>query len=302
MQNAYTTNSHIEQTVRYLSMIADMAAEKVNEGIAVVDLDGSLLFLNEAWCGMHGYKSKDQLIGKQLSIFHNKEQMKTGLIPLLTKTIHCGQTEGTIGHIKSNGAVFVTQTEMISVGDGTGKTAGFIVFAANNSQSRKLRDTTDDNLKRIKRLSERIAQIRNLFSEFRQIGECLAEQTNELRVNNEMLLKQISGFDQSALLPKQNSRRNPFWRTQGTIISKRPVDVDPERRGPKEAPTKSTKPIVKSRRSKNKIDNKEFEKVAELARRLSELSNYNIQSERKDMALESEPYSIKTRNAKSNKI
>jgi hypothetical protein len=216
--------------------------------------------------------------------------------------MHFGQTEGTIGHIKSDGAVFTAQTEMISVGDDTGKAAGFIVFAANNSQSRKLRDITDNNLKNIKCLSERIAQLRKLFSEFRQIGERLAEQTNELRVNNEMLLKQISGLDQPAPIPKKNSKRIPFWRVQGTIISKRPVEVDPERRQPKEAPTKSTKPIVKSRKSNNKFDSKEFEKVAELARRLSELSNCNVQGEYKDIFSESEQCSINTKNAKSNKI
>jgi len=276
-------------------MIADMAAEKANEGIAVVDLDGSLLFLNEAWCGMHGYELKDELIGKQLSMFHNKEQMKTGVIPLLAKTMHCGQTEDTVGHIKSDGTVFVTQTEMISVGDGTGKTTGFIVFAANNSQSRKLRDTTDDNLKHIKHLSERIAQLRKLFSEFRKIGECLAEQTNELRVNNEMLLKQISEFDQSALIPKQNSEQIQPGKAIGPIVSKHPVDVKSERRQPKEAPTKSSKPIVKSRRSNNKFDTKEFEKVAELARRLSEFSKHNIRNKYKDKMAGLERCSTKTK-------
>jgi PAS domain S-box-containing protein len=302
MQNASTTHKHIERTLRYLSIVADMAAEKANEGIAVADLDGSLLFLNEAWCGMHGYKSKDELIGKQLSIFHTKEQMKTDVIPLLEKTKQCGQTEGTIGHIKSNGTVFVTQTEMISVGDGAGKAAGFIVFAANNVQSLKLKDTTVDNLKQIKHLSERIAQFRKLFCEFRQIGECLAEQTNELRANNEMLLKQISELDQSALIPKQNLEQISPRKNQGIIISKRPVDVNPERQQPKEALTKSFKTMVKSKRSNKKFDAKDFEKLAELARRLSDFSNYNIQSDRKDMASESERCSIKTENAMSNKI
>ena len=273
MHNASTTHRHIEQTVRYLSMIADMAAEKANEGIAVVDLDGSLLFVNEAWCEMHGYKSKDELIGKQLSIFHTKEQMKTNVIPLLAETRQSGRTEGTIGHIKSNGTVFVTQTEMISVGDGTGKAAGFIVFAANISQSLKLRDMTVYNLKQIKHLSERIAQLRSLFGEFRQIGECLAERTNELRVNNEMLLKQISELDRSA-------------------------GVNPEQRKPKAAPAKKSEYVGKSKRSVELFNTKEFEKVAELARRLSELSNCSVQSKYKDIVSESEQCSIKTKSAK----
>ena len=298
MQNASTTHRHIEQTVRYLSMIADMAAEKVNEGIAVVDLNGSLLFLNEAWCGMHGYKSKDELVGKQLSLFHTKEQMKTDVIPLFEKTKRCGQVEGTIEYIKSNGSVFATQTKVISVRDEAGKAAGFIIFAANIDQSPKLKDKTIENLKQIKHLSERIARLRKLFGECREIGECLAEQTNKLQANNKMLLKQISKSDQSALKPKRYSKQVLPRKQQGTIINKLPEETNPEQRQPKEAPAKSFESKVKSKRSNKLLDTKEFEKVAELARRLSEFSNYNIRSERKKMAAEVEPCSTKVKEGK----
>jgi PAS domain S-box-containing protein len=275
-----------------------MAAEIANEGIAVADLDGRLLFLNEAWCGMHGYKSKDELIGKHLSLFHTKEQMKTDVIPLLEKTKQYGQTGDTIKHIKSNGTVFVTHTKMISVGDGTGKAAGFIIFAANISQSPKMKDTTADNLKQIKHLSVRIAQLRKLFGECGEIGECLAEQTNELRANNEMLLKQISGSDQSALIPEQYSEQIPPWKAQGTIINKLLEDTNPEQQ-PKEAPAKSYEPTVKSKRSIKLPDSNELRKVAELARHLSKLSNFNIQRKHKDTAAELELYSTKTKVGKT---
>jgi PAS domain S-box-containing protein len=295
MQNASTAHRHVEQAVRYLSIIADMAAEKANEGIAVADLDGSLLFLNNAWCGMHGYKSKDELIGKQLSLFHTKEQMKTDVIPLLEKTKRCGQIEGTIEHVKSNGIVFATQTKMISVGDGAGKATGFIIFAANIDQSPKLKDTTVENLKQIKHLSARIAQLRTLFGECRGIGECLAEQTYKLWANNEMLLEQISELDQSALIPKQYSKQDLPRKPQEKIIEEMPEDAHTEQRQPQKAPAKGSEPMVKSKKSNKPLDTKEFEKVAELARRLSEFSNYNIRSERKKMAAEVEPCSTKTK-------
>jgi PAS domain S-box-containing protein len=280
-------------------MIADKAAEKANEGIAVADLDGSLLFLNEAWCGMHGYKSKDELIGKQLSLFHTKEQMKTDVIPLLEKTKQCGQIEDTIDHIKSNGTVFAAQTKIISVGDGSGKATGFIIFAANIGQSPKLKDKTVENLKQIKHLSERIVQLRKLFGECREIGECLAEQTSELQANNEMLLKQISELDQSTLIPAQYSEQILCWKAQGTITNELPEDTNPEKRQPKEAPTKSPEQMVKSKRSIKLTDIKQLGKVAELARHLSELSKHNIQNEHKDISAELELCSTKTEEGKA---
>lgn len=287
MQNAFTTHRHIEQTLRYLSMIAEMAAEKANEGIAVADLDGSLLFLNEAWCGMHGYKSKDELIGKQISLFHTKEQMKTDVIPLLEKTKQCGQTEDTIEHIKTNGTMFTTQTKTISIRDGAGKATGYIIFAAKIDQSPKLKDTTVENLKQIKHLSKRIAQLRKLFGECQEIGECFAEQTSELKANNEMLLQQMIELDQSPRIPKQYSKQIWSRKAQGTITNQLPEDTNPVQQQ-KEVPAKSSEPLVKSKRSNKLLDTKELGKVAELARRLSEFSNQNIQSEHKDMVDELE--------------
>ena len=293
MQNAFTTHKHNEQTLRYLSMIADKAAEKANEGIAVADLDGSLLFLNEAWCGMHGYKSKDKLIGKQLSLFHTKEQMKTDVIPLLEKTKQNGQTEDTIDHIKSDGTVFAAQTEIISVGDEDGRSTGFIIFAANIGQSLELKDKTAENLKKIKHLSQRIVQLRKLFVECRDIGDCLAEQTSERQANNEVLLKQISELDQPTPIPAQYPKQILSWIPQGKIINDPPEDANPETIQPKEASPKRSEQMVKLKRPNKPLDPKQLSKVAELARRLSELSKNNILNEHKDIPTELEQCSTK---------
>jgi PAS domain S-box-containing protein len=49
--------------------------DKVNYGVAISDLDGNLVHVNVAFAKMHGY-SPDEVIGENLNIFHNKEQMK----------------------------------------------------------------------------------------------------------------------------------------------------------------------------------------------------------------------------------
>lgn len=289
MRNVFATHKQIEQTLRHLSIVADMAAKKTNEGIAVADLDGNLLFVNEAWCRMHGYKTKDELAGKQLSLFHKKEQMKKSMIPLLEKTKRRGRTEETVEHIKSNGSVFTTKTKLMLVEDGAGKATGFIIFAANIGQSPKLKDTTVENLEQIKHLSKRIGQLRTLFSECREIGERLAEQTGELQTSNEMLLQMMSEPDQSPQSPEQYSERILPWKAQETIPNQLPEHINSEQQI-KEAPATSPEPIVKSERSNQPPDTKELREVAELARRLSELSNHDIRSKHKDTPVESELY------------
>jgi len=299
MRNVSTTNKHIEQALRYLSLIADTAAEKTNEGIAVADLNGNLLFLNETWSEMHGYKSKDELIGKHLNVFHTKEQMKTNVIPLFEKTKRYGQVDEIVEHVKSNGTVFTTQTRMISVRDETSRTTGFIIFTADMRQSPKFKDTMVKNLKEIRHLSERIAQLRKLFSECHGIGKCLAEQTNELQANNEMLLKQISELYCTALIPEQYSEQIPTWKAQGTIINELQGETNPEQRRLKKAPAKNPESVVKSKRPHESLDTEELRKVTELARRLSEFSKQNIRNQHTDVAVELERCSTKTNVGKT---
>ena len=261
MQNIFTAHKQIEQTLRYLSMIAEQA----NEGIVVVDLDGSLQFVNEAWARMHGYKTKDELIGKQLSLFHTKEQMKTEVTALLEETKRCGQVEVTVEHIKSDGTVFPAQTKMILLGD----EAGLIVFAADVDQRTKLQETTVGNLKRVKYLSDKITRLRKLFGECLEVEECLAEQTGELQANNEILLQQMSELDQSPRRPERYPEQIVLRQAQETTADQKREDTNPEHRQSKEVPAESSEPIVKSKRPKKLLNTKELGEVAELARRLS---------------------------------
>lgn len=265
MENVFTAHKQIEQALRYLSTIAEQA----NEGIVVVDLDGSLRFVNEAWIRMHGYKTKDELIGKQLSLFHTKEQMKTDVIPLLEETKRCGQLEGAVEHIKSDGTVLPTQTKMILVVDEADKAAGLIVFAADNDQRTKLQETTVENLKRVKHLSERITRLRKLLGECLDVGEYLSEQTGELQANNEILQQQMTELDQSPQRPEQYPEQIVHRKAHVTTQNQQQEDTNPEHQQSKEAPAKSSEPMVKSKRSKKLLNTKELGEVAELARRLS---------------------------------
>lgn len=50
-------------------------SDKANYSIAMSDLNGNLTYINEHFAGIHGYEP-EELIGKNLSIFHNEEQME----------------------------------------------------------------------------------------------------------------------------------------------------------------------------------------------------------------------------------
>ena len=279
MQNVFTAYKQIEQTLKYLVTIA----EQTNEGIVVIDSDSNLQFVNETWAWMHGYETKDELIGKELSIFHTEEQIKSNVIPLFEKIKSCGQIEGTVEHIKSDGTMFPTQTKMILVEDEAGNTNGIIILAANIQQHKILQEATVENLERAKHLSERIIQFQKLLGECLEAGECLAKQTGELQANNETLLQQISESNQSPQRPAEQHPEHTVHDTaQETTTNQPPEDKNPECCKTKEASAENSEPIERSESSIKLPNATEFGQAAKLASRLSESPDHNIQSEHED--------------------
>jgi PAS domain S-box-containing protein len=66
-----TERKQTEAEIKKFKTIIDHA----NYGVAIADLNGNLIYVNEHFAGVHGYKPAE-LIGKNLAIFHNKTQLK----------------------------------------------------------------------------------------------------------------------------------------------------------------------------------------------------------------------------------
>ncbi len=109
-----------ERRLRFLSS----AVEQSSEGIAIVDLEGNLLFTNEAFAGMHGYRS-DELQGKHLSIFHTPEQMPE--VDAANQHLReTGEFSGEIWHARRDGTTFPTLMHNSILRDETGTPVGMI--------------------------------------------------------------------------------------------------------------------------------------------------------------------------------
>ena len=94
----------VEEQYKFMAM----SVQQSSEGMAYADLDGNLIFVNKAWCKMHGYKSDKELLGRNLEIFHNKKQILNEVIPFNAIVINSGTNSGEVGHITKNGKVFPT--------------------------------------------------------------------------------------------------------------------------------------------------------------------------------------------------
>ena len=83
--------------------------EQALEGIACADLDGTLRFANPKWCEMHGYENSNELVGKNLSIFHSSEQFNVDTVPFNIKVEKQGHNIGEVGHQRKDGSIFPSQ-------------------------------------------------------------------------------------------------------------------------------------------------------------------------------------------------
>jgi PAS domain S-box-containing protein len=180
----------VEQLLRHLGMIAEHA----DEGIVVVDLKGTLHFVNTTWAKMHGYKTSSELIGRQISMFHTKEQMKMDVAPFIEQTKRSGQFMGPVEHVRSDGTTFPTKTKMTMLKDKEGKTSGLTVLITDITEDGQ----ADEHLKQqVAELTDANEQLKQQIAEREQGSEGLKQQVAELTDANEQLQKQITECGQA---------------------------------------------------------------------------------------------------------
>jgi len=96
-----TERKMAENEVRKFKTIADNASY----GIAIAEPDGTLLYINNYFAEVHGYNA-EELIGKNLSIFHNEEQMEE-VEDINRKLVRDGSYSALeVWHTKRDGTVF----------------------------------------------------------------------------------------------------------------------------------------------------------------------------------------------------
>ncbi len=106
----------IEEELKKFKAISDRASY----GTAISDLDGNLIYVNESFAKMHDY-STDEIIGKNLSIFHNDEQ-----IPAINKLNESLRRNGhysaeKVWHMRKDGTVFPTLMNAAIIKDDNGR-------------------------------------------------------------------------------------------------------------------------------------------------------------------------------------
>lgn len=195
MDDMISEIKQVKQTLRYLTMIAEQACE----GIAVVDLNGTVLYVNDAWARMHGYDNEKELYGKSMGAFHSEEQMRSDVVPFIEETKSRGRLEGPVEHVRKDGTVFTTRTKMTALKDEEGNVGGLVVFVTDVSSNKQTEELLRQQEARLAAVGEHLQRqitehmrVENELQEYRNRSE---RRSAELTASNEKLRHQADEYN-----------------------------------------------------------------------------------------------------------
>jgi len=197
MDDVITAHKQIEQTIRHLTVVAEQASE----GIAILDLDGNVRFVNPAWVMLHGYDTPHELVGSHISIFYAEGHIETEVIPFIEEAKRRGRLTGPMEHLRKDGTSFPTETKMYVVTDETNEAIGLIVFATDITQYKQ----AEDQLERYR------SQLEQRTAELTAANERLQHESIEHRQTEDELKQRCNGLEQrveelTAELTKANEK------------------------------------------------------------------------------------------------
>ncbi|MHC4619317.1 MAG: PAS domain S-box protein [Planctomycetota bacterium] len=163
----------VEQVLRHLGV----AAEQVEEGIVIIDLEGIIHFVNTAWAGMHGYKGSGEVLGRGISTFFTKEQMRKEVNRAIGEAKQKGQLTRRLEHLRKDKTTLATSTRMTVVKDDRDRAVGVVILACDVSK----REQAEEELRQLRE----------------EAGQRVAQETVELTAANKKLRQEVAELKRS---------------------------------------------------------------------------------------------------------
>ncbi|MEW6355369.1 MAG: PAS domain S-box protein [Planctomycetota bacterium] len=144
-----TERKRAEEELQKFKTIFDNA----NYGMAMAEMDGTLIYVNEYFAQVHGYRP-EELVGKNLSVFHTREQMKqvTAINEGAKKAGGFGALE--VWHKHRDGSVFPMLMNVIVIRDNAGKPSFLAATATDITEREAARKEARDLSQKIITLQE----------------------------------------------------------------------------------------------------------------------------------------------------
>lgn len=130
------------------------AARQTSAALAILDLEGNLLFANRAFATLHGY-TPGELVGKHFSIFHAPDQM-AAVEASIRQLRETGEFTGEILHVRRDGTVFPTMMHNSIFREGAGNAIAMIGSFIDISERKRVEKALEKSEEHHRLLAENI--------------------------------------------------------------------------------------------------------------------------------------------------
>ena len=160
VKQLFSKTARLNRSVDYRQSLANRS----EEGVAVIGIEGTLQFVNGAWASLHGYKDRADLIGMNINRFYTGRSMDD-FNRFVAQTKLIGWYIATVEQTRRDGTSFPAQLKMAVLKDDTAKPTAILLIAADlsriNQMQKEIGRTTEglETLKtRLGRLEEALAR------------------------------------------------------------------------------------------------------------------------------------------------
>jgi len=143
-ENQERERKRAEQALRQSEEKLRLIFEAANDGVAVTDLDGNLLLVNETMVRMHSYDTKEELIGRSgFELFAVKDRTKA--MENMKRTLQMGRL-GEIEYrlLRRDGSEFDAGIDGAVLRDASGSSSGLVVIIRDITERKQLDQLKDE--------------------------------------------------------------------------------------------------------------------------------------------------------------
>jgi PAS domain S-box-containing protein len=162
-------------------------------GVAVIGIEGTLQFVNDAWATMHGYTDKVELIGDSIKQFYAETALDDFNRFVAQTKLH-GCYIATIEQTRKDRTSYPAQLKMAVIKDDLAKPAGILLIVADLSRTSRMQKEIELVTGELETLKARLNQLEQSLARRNQPVDVLFETNNES--NGRLLpiaeLKQLS--------------------------------------------------------------------------------------------------------------
>jgi PAS domain S-box-containing protein len=188
-----------------LSRIADYRqclANRSEEGVAVIGIEGTLQFVNGAWASMHGYKDRADLVGKNIKQFYAGRAMDD-FNRFVAQTKLIGWYIATAEQSRRDGTSFPAQLKMAVLKDDTAKPTAILLIAADLSRISQMHKIIERTTEELETLKARLGRLEEALARRNQSTGVIREADSESSCTPPSLSVPIAELKQLAEMAKR---------------------------------------------------------------------------------------------------